>query len=86
MDKDAYKFGEKFGYNIHFSASWGEEFSSSAISRELSTIFSDHVATNSNPKCSQCIQDKKLLSPTFDGHKARMELKKLTLTIRYGNY
>ena len=62
MDEDAYKFGENFGYNIHFCASWGEEFSNSAISRELSTIFSDHVAINSNPECNQWIQ-KEQISP-----------------------
>lgn len=62
MDEGTHKFGENFGYKIHFSASWGEEFSSSAISRELSTIFSDHVAINSNPECGQCIQ-KQQISP-----------------------
>ena len=51
--KDAYKFGLKFGNMNHFSASWGEAFSSSAISKELSTVFSNHIAIKLNPTCSR---------------------------------
>ena len=45
----SHRFGDRNGRIIHFSASWGDAFSSSAISRELSTVFSDHVAVNSSP-------------------------------------
>lgn len=38
-----------FGCKNHLSASWGDAFSSSAISIELSTIFSENIATKSNP-------------------------------------
>lgn len=57
----SYKFWEKFGNNIHFSASWGESFSNSAIWRELSTIFSDHMAINSNPVSSESIKQQEQL-------------------------
>ena len=62
-----YRFGDKFRVRIHFSASWGEAFSISAISKELSTTFSDQVVTKSNPTSiksqtsvhHQCIKKKR---------------------------
>lgn len=56
-----YIFGDRIGNKIHFLASWGEEFSNSAISKELSTIFSDHEAINSNP-----VHIQELLSSTLN--------------------
>nr|GMD18819.1 hypothetical protein Iba_chr07eCG2830 [Ipomoea batatas] len=40
---------DKFGDINHFSASRGEAFSNSAISKELPTVVSNHRACNSNP-------------------------------------
>lgn len=49
LEHYSYRFGERHGHKNHLSASNGETFSSSAISRELSALISDHIASNSNP-------------------------------------
>lgn len=49
MEIVSYKASDKFGDINHFSASRGEAFSNSAISKELPTVVSNHRACNSNP-------------------------------------
>lgn len=49
--------GNMIGQRSHFSASNEEAFSSSAISRELSNILPDQMATNSNPEGHRNLSD-----------------------------